>query len=585
MVNPMLGDRYEVQQQLARKAGRRTLLARDLETQELVVVKLLSFDSDMEWDDFKLFKREAETLRTLSHPAIPRYLDFFNLDPTNSRGFALVQTYIQAMSLEQHLQAGRTFSEQEVEQLAKALLEILIYLHNRQPAVIHRDIKPSNILLGDRSGNSVGQVYLIDFGSVQNLAANKGGTMTVVGTYGYMPPEQFGNRAVPASDLYSLGATLIYLVTGTDPAALPHKHGRIQFEYEANINPDFANWLKCMTQPSLDRRLDSAKAALQSLKQKQNDATWLTVVWRNFTEALRRVAAFLTQCNNKFIVKVSRTWQKFSYPKCKVQIFRSRRNKLILCWIITVVLCVSAFDFTVINSIYEQVLNRDADGVEIARCSFDLAKGMTVDEMRSKIAHSKEAQIDINSTYYQVLHQEVESAELARYKSDLAKGMRFDEMRREIAHSEKAINNISLIYEKVLERKAKYVEIDRYISDLAKGMFFMDVRNEIVNSNSEDVKNKINKIYRQFYGHDVPSDELNMYIYHLANSTSLDVNNDIWEVFNYLAISFPFPGPDHKISKEAFLYCLNKRIKREEGTLIASWKEMCHPQREGTGSV
>lgn len=275
MANQMLGDRYQVQQQLARKAGRQTLLARDLETGELVVVKLLSFSSDFEWDDLKLFEREAETLKALSHPCIPNYINYFELNSQSFQGFALIQSYIDARSLESHLKAGRNFSEAEVKQIAIAILEILIYLHERQPAVIHRDIKPSNILLGDRTGNSVGQVYLVDFGSVQNLAAREGATMTIVGTYGYMPPEQFGGRSFPSSDLYSLGATLIYQVTGTAPAELPQKDGRIQFEDEANINPDFANWLKRMTQPSLDRRFDSAHAALQSLNQNQQSTALL----------------------------------------------------------------------------------------------------------------------------------------------------------------------------------------------------------------------------------------------------------------------------------------------------------------------
>lgn len=267
MVGKVLDERYEIQQQLGKRAGRRTLLAQDITTKELVVVKLLSFSNDLEWDDFKLFEREAETLKTLSHPAIPRYLDFFELDLPNGKGFALVQTYVEGKSLEEHLKAGRTFSEAELQQLAKALLKILIYLHGRQPPVIHRDIKPSNILLTNRSGNSIGEVYLVDFGSVQTLAAREGGTITVVGTYGYMPPEQFGGRTVAASDLYSLGATLIYLVTGTHPADLPQKDGRIVFEQAVNLSPAFGYWLRRMTEPSLDRRLGSASEALQALEQ------------------------------------------------------------------------------------------------------------------------------------------------------------------------------------------------------------------------------------------------------------------------------------------------------------------------------
>jgi hypothetical protein len=266
MTNLILGQRYEVKQQLGKQPGRQTLLARDLQTEELVVIKLLSLGNDFEWQHLKLFEREAETLKALSHPAIPRYLDYLEVDSPNNKGFALVQSYVEGKTLEQHLKAGRTFSDSEVKELATALLKILHYLHEYEPPVIHRDIKPSNILLTNRSGNSVGQVYLVDFGSVQTIAAQEGGTITVVGTYGYMPPEQFGGRATPASDLYSLGATLIYLITGRHPTELPQKDGRIQFQQVANLEATFRDWLEWMTEPSLNRRLTSAKEALQALQ-------------------------------------------------------------------------------------------------------------------------------------------------------------------------------------------------------------------------------------------------------------------------------------------------------------------------------
>lgn len=272
MVSQILAARYQVQRQLGKNAGRRTLLARDLETQAMVVIKLLSLGSDFEWADLKLFEREAETLRSLSHIAIPRYLDYFELNSPEYKGFALVQTYEDGQSLEQQLKAGRTFSEIEVRQIAKALLEILTYLHGRQPPLIHRDIKPSNVLLANRSGNSVGQVYLVDFGSVKTLTPSEGSTFTVVGTYGYMPPEQFGGRTVAGSDLYSLGATLIALATGTHPADLPQQELRIQFEQVANLSSTFSSWLRRLVEPSLERRMTSAQVALQALENLQTDS-------------------------------------------------------------------------------------------------------------------------------------------------------------------------------------------------------------------------------------------------------------------------------------------------------------------------
>jgi serine/threonine protein kinase len=266
MTGKILAERYEVQRQLGKQTGRQTLLARDLQTQKLVVLKQLFLGSDFEWQDLKLFEREAETLKTLSHPGIPRYLDYLEIDEPDSKGFALVQTYVEGKTLEEHLTAGRTFSESEVKELAKSLLAILMYLHEQNQPVIHRDIKPSNILLHSRSGNSAGQVYLVDFGSVQNQAAKFGGTITVVGTYGYMAPEQFGGRSVPASDLYGLGATLIYLVTGLHPTELPQQDLRIQFADRAGqLNPNLIGWLEWMTEPSLEKRLSSAEEALRSL--------------------------------------------------------------------------------------------------------------------------------------------------------------------------------------------------------------------------------------------------------------------------------------------------------------------------------
>lgn len=85
-------------------------MAHDLQTEELVVVKILKFGSDFEWESLKLFEREAQILKTLSHPAIPKYLDYFEVDLPDCKGFVLVQQYIEAQSLEAHLAAGETFS-------------------------------------------------------------------------------------------------------------------------------------------------------------------------------------------------------------------------------------------------------------------------------------------------------------------------------------------------------------------------------------------------------------------------------------------------------------------------------------------
>nr|WP_290226612.1 serine/threonine-protein kinase [Trichocoleus desertorum] len=263
LVNQVLCDRYRIQSLLGHQTSRRTFLAKDLQTWLPVVVKVLLFGPDFSWQDLKLFEREAEVLKSLNHPAIAKYLDYFDVETELGKGFALVQTYIEAKPLQDWIQSGRTFSEVDLKAIAKELLGILDYLHSRQPAVVHRDIKPSNILLGDRSGHSLGQIYLVDFGSVQTAVQDE--TRTIVGTYGYMPFEQFGGQTTPVSDLYALGATLIYVATGQHPVQLPQREMRILFEHKVNLSPSLINWLKWMTEPNVELRLKSAKQALKAL--------------------------------------------------------------------------------------------------------------------------------------------------------------------------------------------------------------------------------------------------------------------------------------------------------------------------------
>ncbi len=262
----ILQGRYQLQRQLGNNAGRQTWLAKDIKASpaEPVTVKLLAFSPQMQWDDFKLFEREASVLKQLNHPRIPKYRDYFSLDKQAGGGlcwFGLVQDYIPGYSLQQILDSGKRLKEAQVRSLATQVLEILTYLHELNPPVLHRDIKPSNLILGKDK-----QVYLVDFGAVQDTAAVEGVTFTVVGTTGYAPLEQFWGKAVAASDLYALGATLIHLLTGIPPADLPQRNLRIQFKEQVSINPAFLSWIEALTEPDLNLRLRTATQALEALK-------------------------------------------------------------------------------------------------------------------------------------------------------------------------------------------------------------------------------------------------------------------------------------------------------------------------------
>lgn len=259
----ILVERYQLLRVLGESASRQTWLAQDLVNHQQVVVKLLITSDQLQWENVRLFEREAKVLRQLDHPRIPQYYDDFVLE-RDIVSFALVQEYIPAKSLKELLASGKTFSETEVREIAVAVLKILIYLHKLSPPVLHRDIKPSNLLF-DPSKNK-NQVYLVDFGAVQDRAANEGATFTVVGTYGYAPLEQFGGRATPASDLYALGATLIHLATGIPPADLPQFDSKMQFAHLTKLNPGLVKWLQLLTEPNLENRFQTASAALEALQ-------------------------------------------------------------------------------------------------------------------------------------------------------------------------------------------------------------------------------------------------------------------------------------------------------------------------------
>ena len=258
----VLHDRYQLKQKLGQNAGRQTWLAEDvgISPTELVVVKLLAFGGEVQWDDLKLFEREAQVLKQLNHPRIPKYRDYFHIDE-RSLWFGLVQEYIPGSSLREQLNQGKRFTTKQVRKIALEVLKILEFLHQLNPAVLHRDIKPSNLIWGEDE-----QIYLVDFGAVQDRAAKEGATFTVVGTYGYAPMEQFGGRAVPASDLYALGATLIHLLTGTAPADLPQRNLRICFEDQVSLSPGVVSWIQKLTEPAPEQRFKSASVARKALE-------------------------------------------------------------------------------------------------------------------------------------------------------------------------------------------------------------------------------------------------------------------------------------------------------------------------------
>jgi serine/threonine protein kinase len=243
-----------------RAGGRVTYLAIDIKTQQKVVIKQFQFAQlNSSWSEYDSYQQEIKVLQQLNHPNIPCYLDSFQ----TSTGFCLVQEYKNASSLVQL----SLFSTQEIKLIAIEILKVLIYLQQQNPPIIHRDLKPENILVERQEKLTI---YLVDFGFARLGSGEVAMSSVVKGTLGFMPPEQLFNRELtPASDLYSLGMTLICLLTMTKSAEI----GRLiddnyQVDFQAlpqDLNPEFVRWLETMVALNPKNRYHDAASALAAL--------------------------------------------------------------------------------------------------------------------------------------------------------------------------------------------------------------------------------------------------------------------------------------------------------------------------------
>ncbi|PKL03129.1 MAG: serine/threonine protein kinase [Spirochaetae bacterium HGW-Spirochaetae-9] len=245
-----MAGRYAIEAVLGTGDIAVTYAGRRLSDDLAVVIREFHFDKLERWKSYELFERELRTLERLRHSALPVLLEHFEQRLPDSHRFYLVSERIPGQTLADRLRGGWRPTEVEVRDIADQLLRILEFLQDQDPPLVHRDIKPSNIVIND-----AGKISLIDFGAVQEaFRLTSGGGSTVIGTFGYMAPEQAVGKSVPASDLYGLGATLVHLLAGRSPAQLPHQDLKIQFADQVRCSRPLFVWLESLVAPRLDMR-------------------------------------------------------------------------------------------------------------------------------------------------------------------------------------------------------------------------------------------------------------------------------------------------------------------------------------------
>ncbi len=264
--NDFTAHGYEVIRELGanRGAGRIAYLAREIDSEQLVVIKQFQFaQTGSSWDGHKEIDREVKILQQLKHPNIPRYLATFET-PQSS---CIVQEYIDGKPLSDIISNQQLYTPEQVKEIILKLLEVLVYLQKTfTDPVLHRDIKPANILI-----DSICQPYLIDFGGAK-VSEGAGGSTVSVGTLGFMPPEQRFQQFNKTTDIYSLGMSIVCWLTRTEPTEMYNiiNMGTNQVmglrELLSAYSFRFVDWLEKVVQPDPKDRYPDAEAAFNAFK-------------------------------------------------------------------------------------------------------------------------------------------------------------------------------------------------------------------------------------------------------------------------------------------------------------------------------
>lgn len=258
----VLRSGYRYIQVIGEGANGKTYKAQNIKTGENVAIKALKFSENLK--NYELFKREAEVLKSISVPHVPKYYDFISDNDEFTQCY-LVQEFVPGESLLKYIEKHGVFTEAQTLTIMLNIANILKMLQTMyNPPVIHRDIKPSNILF-----NPPEDVYLIDFGAVAN-PQKRSLNSTVAGTVGYMAPEQLIGDCTIQSDFYALGATALHMLTGVAPADIESDSFVLQFEpvlkeKNPNISSNCIALLHSLLAPGLDERPKNADQLIRQI--------------------------------------------------------------------------------------------------------------------------------------------------------------------------------------------------------------------------------------------------------------------------------------------------------------------------------
>lgn len=249
--SPLQNGRYVVLEKMAAGGQAQIYKAKDTEEDKYVVLKEfvlpVGAGHDVRNRSFKNVKNEALLLARLNHEGIIHLFDHFVED---HRAY-LVLEYIDGVSLRQYVKENGAVEPDKVVSFILDMCKILEYLHQQEPPVVHRDFTPANLVLTPDN-----RIKLLDFNVAHLMESDT--TKTVVGKHSYIAPEQFRGKPCPQSDLYSLGCTIYFLLTGADPTPLSCSQVDCSSEKLSNV-------VSKLTSLKVDDRYNNVSQIVQEL--------------------------------------------------------------------------------------------------------------------------------------------------------------------------------------------------------------------------------------------------------------------------------------------------------------------------------
>lgn len=294
-----LRDRYEILKVLGKGGFGVSVLARDHSSstsQTLCVIKQIwpeNASPEAYQRTLTIFQRESKTQALLGrHSQIPSLLAAFGV----AGEFYLVQEFIRGKTLRDIVRSSGPWEEAAVKRFLRNLLPLVHFIHSHQ--VVHRDIKPANLLLSERTR----RLTLIDFGAAGKTTPSLQGSEletagSFVGTLGYAPPEQYSEQLIYASDIYALGGTCLYLLTGKSPLEFEwdYETGEIYWQDAVQVSPSFHRVLENMLQIALPERFQTAEAVLQALNAEPSKPVPQSTPSETYTSPTQRLASRIRQ--------------------------------------------------------------------------------------------------------------------------------------------------------------------------------------------------------------------------------------------------------------------------------------------------